>query len=34
MLQPEGKKTESWGELFKEFQCPTTERPYLATRFN
>ncbi|XP_076764145.1 phospholipase B1, membrane-associated [Xylocopa sonorina] len=34
LLQPVGNKSDHWEPLFKKFLCPTSERPFLATREN
>ena len=34
MLQPVGQKSVNWKKEFQELQCPTQQRPYLATKFN
>ncbi|XP_055923425.1 phospholipase B1, membrane-associated-like [Eupeodes corollae] len=34
IMEPEGKKLLDWMPAFKQFECPTNERPYIATRTN
>ncbi|XP_050598509.1 phospholipase B1, membrane-associated-like isoform X2 [Bombus affinis] len=34
LLEPDGKKTRGFTTLFKNFQCPTSERPFLTTYKN
>jgi hypothetical protein len=34
LLQPVGKKSETWEPPYQTFLCPTEERPYLATNVN
>ncbi|XP_058460261.1 phospholipase B1, membrane-associated [Malaya genurostris] len=34
MLEPVGRKTDSWEDEFTNFKCPTPEMPYLRTRGN
>lgn len=34
MLQPFGNKSYEWAKEFENVQCPTVERPYLATLEN
>lgn len=34
MLEPVGRKTTTWKKEFSQFDCPTEERPFLATLAN
>lgn len=31
MFLPPDEKIRDWDELFKNFACPTTKKPYIAT---
>lgn len=33
-MEPEWRKSTNWKEEFSEFICPTSDRPYIATKGN